>query len=147
MREILAEELQPLFDQSLPNGIQLGGECTYKGNLYEVWEISDEVFDIMCDMPEEDFESACPGGMWRSSKGSNLEFLPHGEFTINSIPMIGWERGNDEIFGIGHNYSGLLEYLCSYIGASTPKNVCACAVDLAKINSMKLSELFEKYEG
>lgn len=147
MREILAEELQPLFDVKLPNEIQLSGECTYKGDLYEVWEVSDEVYDIMCDMPEEDFENACPDGMWRSSKGSNLEFLPRREITIKSISMIGWERENDEIFGIGYDYNGLLEYLCCYIGASTPKNVCACAVDLAKMNNMKLSELFKKYES
>lgn len=142
MKEILAEGLHPLFDNT-----SLNGECTYKGNLYEIWEVSDEDFDIMCDMPDEDFENSCPDGMWRSAKGSNLEFLPHREFSINGKSMIGWERENDEIFGIGYKYKGLLEYLCCYIGASTPKNVCASAVDLAKMNSVKLSELFEKYEG
>ena len=33
MKEILAESLQPLFDNS-----SLTGTCTYKGRIYEIWE-------------------------------------------------------------------------------------------------------------
>ena len=41
----------------------------------------------------------------------------------------------------------LLSYLCDEVGASTFKNVCALTIDLAKYNNMKLSELFEIYQG
>lgn len=44
-------------------------------------------------------------------------------------------------------YSDLLTYFCEEIGASTEKNVCALAVDLAKQNNLTLAELFKKYLG
>lgn len=44
-------------------------------------------------------------------------------------------------------YKSLTEYLCDGIGASLPKNVVACAMDLAKYNNMSLGELFTEYEG
>lgn len=62
--------------------------------------------------------------------------------------MIGWVRKpwDDEI---SNNicFESLTEYLCYFIGASMPKNVVACVVDLAKFNNMKVSELMKKYEG
>lgn len=44
-------------------------------------------------------------------------------------------------------YTDLLFYLNDEIGVSTEKNICALTVDLARINSMTLSELFKKYLG
>ena len=44
-------------------------------------------------------------------------------------------------------YNSLTEYLCDGIGASLPKNVVACAMDLAKYNNMSLGDLFTEYEG
>lgn len=40
----------------------------------------------------------------------------------------------------------LSEYLCEFIGASTPHNVVACVIDLAKFNHLTMCELFKKYE-
>ena len=40
MKEILGNDLEQFF-----NG-EINGSCTYKGNEYEVWEVSDEVFNI-----------------------------------------------------------------------------------------------------
>ena len=55
--------------------------------------------------------------------------------------MIGWNRWERE----QKIYSNLSEYLCECVGVSLPKNVCACAMDLAKYNNMSMAELFEKY--
>lgn len=44
------------------------------------------------------------------------------------------------------NYQSLSEYLCEFIGASMPRNVVACAIDLAKFNHLTIGELFKKYE-
>ena len=65
MQEILAENLQPLFDNA-----SLTGKKTYSGELYEVWEVSDEVYEFMCNISDEEFERLCPEGMWQSSNGS-----------------------------------------------------------------------------
>lgn len=43
-------------------------------------------------------------------------------------------------------YQSLSEYLCEFIGASTPHNVVSCAMDLAKFNYLTMGELFKKYE-
>lgn len=167
MREILANNLQSLFDNT-----SLNGKCTYRGNTYEVWEVSDEDFKIMCDMSEEEFEKVCPDGMWRSSEGSSMS-SSYNKWIINNNEILAWDGGdrenyfeeyckdcedycddmceanNDDILNCcgERKYDTLLNYMCDEIGASQPKNVCALAVDLAKANNMKMSDLFKIYEG
>lgn len=166
MQEILAENLQPLFDNT-----SLTGKKTYSGELYEVWEVSDEDFKLMCEIDEEEFERLCPEGMWRSAIGSNMG-RPDVEYKFKDKTILAWDGNSrsdygaeckecpdrksgtcdgteddfNECFG-AREYSGLLEYLCNELGASQPKNVCALAVDLAKYNNMTMGELFTKYEG
>lgn len=165
MKEILAENLQSLFDNT-----NLTGTCTYKGEIYEVWEVSDEDFQVMCDMSEEDFLKLCTEGMWRYSVGSILG-APDAEYEVNGHKITAWDDRRDryirdcdkcpirelydcqqteedynECFGL-RRYKCLTEYLCEEIGASSPRNVCALATDLAKYNGMTLGELFRKYEG
>lgn len=165
MQEILAEDLQEFFDNT-----KLDGKQTYKGENYEVWEVSDEVFKLMCDLNEEDFEKLCSGGMWRSAIGSNMG-IPDVEYKIKDKTILVWDGNSrsdyeaeckecsdrksgvcdgteddfNECFGV-REYSGLLEYLCNELGASQLRNVCALAVDLAKYNNMTMGELFTKYE-
>lgn len=167
MREILANNMQQFFD----NGFN--GKRTYKGNTYEVWEVSDEEFDIMCDMPEEKFvELAGEDAWWRSAEGSN-QGVPNNKYIINDKEIIAWDGYirceyyndyrmdcEDRIDGVceasdedvesccgERKYDMLSSYLCDEIGASQPKNVCSLAVDLAKYNGITMGELFAKYEG
>lgn len=143
MKEILAENLKPFFDNS-----NLQGKCTYQGERYEVWEVSDATFKIMCNMEEDEFTQLCPDGMWRSAEGSNMG-APDIIIHVGENQMLGWsalwdedeEDEEPEIY-----VSNLTKYFCYYMGASQPRNVCALAVDLAKYNHMTLGELFNKYE-
>lgn len=140
MVEVLGNNLKQFFDivDNPPND----AEITYAGERYEVWEVSDELHKKMCDMSEEEFvEMAGEDAWWRSSTGSVLG-VPDTEFEVNGEYLLGWNRWERE----QKNYSDLSEYLCECIGASTGKNVCACAMDLAKYNDMTMGELFEKYE-
>ena len=169
MVEILGYNLKSLFENTKLNGI-----CTYKGVpqkeydiTYEVWEVSDEDFDIMCNMTEERFEAYCPDGWWRQSTGSIMG-VPCDKFIINNDKIFAWDgysRQNwehdcqkcshpcsgtykdwEECYS-SRKYSTITEYLCEELGASTEKNVCALLTDLAKYNKMKMSELMRKYEG
>lgn len=145
MKEILANNMKQFFDN------EFDGKCTYKGDRYEIWEVSNEVFNIMCDMSEEKFvELAGEDAWWRGSIGSN-QSVPDTTIHINGYELLGWARepwedeDEDEEFEI---YSrSLSDYLCDVIGASQPKNVCALSVDLAKYNNMTMGELFTKCEG
>lgn len=141
MKEILGKDLKNFFD--VVDSEYNNAEITYAGNRYEVWEVSDELFKQMCDMSEEKFvELAGDDAWWRSSEGSVMG-TPNVEFIISGEKMIGWNtRGEYENF----QYANLSDYLCYGIGASQPKNVCACAMDLAKYNNMTMGELFNKYE-
>ena len=141
MEEILGKALKRFFD--VVDSEYNNAEITYAGNRYEVWEVSDELFKQMCDMSEEKFvELAGKDAWWRSSEGSVMD-IPDVEFTISGEKMIGWNtRGEYENF----QYANLSDYLCYGISASQPKNVCACAMDLAKYNNMTMGELFNKYE-
>lgn len=167
MKEILGNNLEQFFN----NGII--GHRTYNGDEYEVWEVSNEVFDAICDMSEERFvELAGEDAWWRNANGSN-QGVPNNRYIINGKEIIAWdgyvrcEYYNDycvdceeRIDGVceasdedvescwgERKYDTLSDYLCDEIGASQPKNVCALAVDLAKYNGITMGELFAKYEG
>lgn len=164
MKEILGNNLEQFFNT------EINGERTYKGNRYEVWEVSNETFNAMCDMPEEKFvELAGEDAWWRSAEGSN-QGVPDYAFTVNGEKLIAWydtyrdkdliedfenedevdkEDGLEQYIATWHTteFPTLTDYLCNELGASTERNVCALAVDLAKYNNIAMGELFAKYEG
>ena len=163
MIEILGGNLKKFFD--IVDSNYKDAEITYAGNRYEVWEVSDELFEQMCNMTEEEFvELAGEDAWWRQSDGSNLG-VPDTTYTIKGEYLRVWERRDREDWCDGcaveeddeetcveclmysREFSSLLEYLCDEVGASVEKNVCACAMDLAKYNGMSMGELFAKYEG
>ena len=147
MREILGNNLEQFFSHIDKYGVE--SNLTYKGERYEVWEVDDDLFPKMCDMPEEEFVSlAGEDAWWRSSSGSNLS-APYEKNTVNGHILISWNKGcfDNETSYKTKKYESLSSYLCDCIGASQPKNVCALAMDLAKYNSMTMGELFTKYEG
>lgn len=139
MKEILAVNLQSLFDNT-----SLVGVKTYSGDIYEVWQVSDDTYESMCDITDEEFEKLCPESMWRSATGSIFGY-PTDHLIVNNKKLRCWDRKEKPYRH--QKYQSLLEYLCENVGASQPRNVCACAVDLAKCNNMTMGELFAKYEG
>lgn len=151
MKEILGGNLKKFFD--IVDKSYKEAEITYAGNRYEVWEVSDELFIQMCNMSEDEFiRLAGENAWWRSSEGSNLGIVNTTVY-INGNEMLGWlgnlwddEEDDDgdtiEIFS-----KSLTNYLCDVVGASQPKNICACAMDLAKYNNMTMGQLFTKYEN
>lgn len=139
--EILGNNLKRFFDKI--NNPPNDAEITYTGNKYEVWEVSEELFNKICDMSEKEFvEIAGDDAWWRQCESSVLG-VPDTYFEVNGECLLGWDRWGCE----STIYTNLSEYLCDCVGVSTGKNVCACAMDLAKYNNMTMAELFEKYGG
>ncbi len=139
MKEILAKNIENIVDVS---------KRAYCGDRYEVWQVSDGTFNILCNMSDETFYRQCPNGWWRSADGSNMG-VPNYEFTINGHLIDAWMRDaedEEEKEYYDTPYSSLTEYLRTVLGASTERNVCALAVDLAKYNNMTMAQLFQKYE-
>lgn len=144
MKEILGCNLVQFF-------INVDPDCKvsdikFTNFTYEVWEVSDELFTTMCNMSEEEFEElAGDNAWWRGSDGSILG-VPNCKFVVKGRTLIGWDS---PIYDSkpGYKYETLTKYLCNCIGVSTAKNICACAVDLAKYNNITMAELFERYEG
>lgn len=152
MKEILGDNLGQFFSK------EINGNCTYKGSSYEVWEVSDEVFDAICDMTEEKFlELAGEDAWWIYSEGSVLGF-PDSKVCINGYELWGWvgelwedeeecEEDEEECEEDEYKmYSSVTTYILEVFDLSLPSNVCAIAVDLAKYNNMTLGELFTKCE-
>ena len=86
--EILGNKLKRFFDivDNPPND----AEITYAGNRYEVWEVSEDLFNKMCDMSEEEFvKLAGEEAWWRQSDGSVLG-VPDTKFIINGEEMVSW---------------------------------------------------------
>lgn len=132
---------------------------TYKGEDYGVYEVTEEEFEILCK--DEQNENGFDNCGWRYAIGSNKN-QPDKKIIINKKEIIAWyDDSNDfdnkeerECYLKEHNgvmplerFSSLLDYLCYEMGCSSPRNVCALAVDLAKYNNIKLSELFKIYQG
>lgn len=160
MKEILGYNLKQFFDTVDKD--YNNADITYAGNRYEVWEVSDSLFERMCNMTEEEFvKLAGEYAWWRQSDGSNLG-TPNATYTIKGHYLRVWELrdrlewcGNCECddeesciecMDYSREFSSLTEYLCDEVGASTEKNVCACAMDIAKYNNMTMGKLFSKFE-
>lgn len=134
---------------------------------YEVYEISQQDVKRL----DEIFEWPDNYGWWRYAKGSNMG-TPFDFFTVNGKELIAWDgRKREDLRDdwadepdeekaayhysfkeyeetqYPHKYSTLTEYMCDELGASTERNVCALAVDLARANGMTMAKLFEIYEG
>ena len=168
--EILGDKMHKVFKK---HGITYNKTYSKKCNPkkkydphYEVYEISqhdmkrlDEIFEL----PD--------GSWWRWCKGSNMG-TPFDFFTIHGRELIAWDGPKREDLrddwadesdeekaayhysfkeyedtNYPHRYETLTSYMCNELGASTEKNVCALAVDLARANGMTMAQLFEVYEG
>ena len=139
-------------------GIEL--RKTYRGADYSVCEVNEEEFKKLYDEPDGIY-GAWENGGWRYAEGSN-QCNPDTKVLINSKELIGWyddsydfvceeERqeyleSNDGVIEPAE-YKDLLTYLCDEMGCSQHRNVCALTTHLAKVNDMKLSDLFKKYQG
>lgn len=144
MKEILGNNLKKFFNIVDPHYSE--AEITYSDyGKYEVWEVSDKLFEKMCNMSEEKFEEISGEGIWWCSSEGSVLGCPDTYFTVKDAELLAWDS---PIYSSkkGHDYSNLTEYLCDCLGASSSKNVCALATDLALYNNMKMSELFDTYE-
>lgn len=144
---------------------------TYRGKEkphYEVWELSKDDLKKL----EYTVEWKDEWGWWRFAKGSN-QGTPFEFFQVRGKELIAWENQykrddlrddwddepDDEKAAYHYSfqeyvkvhcqneYDTLLDYMGEELGASNGTNVCALAVDLARANGLKMSELFQIYEG
>ena len=163
MKEILGGSLMRFMINMSDRKEYERHQRTYNGEQYEVWEVSDDLFDDMCGMSEEEFvELAGEDAWWRSVEGSILG-SPNSTAFINGHEIFVWideekhdgwcedcgcdiEEECNECKIEERTFKSLSEYLCDEMGCSQPKNVCALSVDLARYNKMTLGELFSKLE-
>lgn len=172
MREIIGENLSSFFENS-----QIDATKTFSGRIgywhnFEVWEMTDGSYDLMCNMTDDEFEFYIDNDnvWWRGADGSNMG-LPTVYFKVNGYDILAWAGGiRDDLYSdffsldedeqqeysgpddyvstiMPYEYQHVCHYFCEEIGVSTAKNVCALAVDLAKHNNMTMAELFRKYGG
>ena len=122
---------------------------TYVGKEYIVCELSDEEFKSLCDEP--DIKGTWENGGWRYVDSSILG-EPNIVREIRGKQLKCWEGDTDYVdfmkeIGIEVKHENLLDYMSEELGVGQMGNVCALAMDLAKYNGMKMSELFEVYQG
>ncbi len=148
MIEILGSDLDQAF-------IELGINATktyqcenkwweYQEN-YQVWEMSEEEFEKLDSIKEDRWNDEW--GWWRYAQGSVMSGEWH-RYNVNNHYLIAWDGTSREKYDwMDRKYKCLLEYYCEEHGLSQPKNICALSVDLARMNNMKMSELWQKYMG
>lgn len=121
----------------------------YSNGTYEVWSVSDEIYEDLNSYSDEDWEEKFPEDWWRYCDGCNLG-EPDTRIRINGIKLTGW-AGRDldyleEEIDWEIIYPSLTGYFWECIGTSQPNNICSLSVDLAKYNNMTMGELWEKCE-
>lgn len=168
--EILGDNMEPMFKDF---GISYKKTYNKKRNPKKKYDPHYEVYEIsQNDMKRLEEVVEWPDGpWWRWAKGSNMG-TPFSFFTVNGKELIAWDGYKREDLRddwadepdeekaayhysfkeyeetqYPHKYSTLTEYMCEELGASTEKNVCALAVDLARANGMTMAQLFKTYEG
>lgn len=137
-------------------------EKKHEDERYEVWEVDQAGFDRLCGISDDDWKESW--GWWRHCTGSNISDYPTHKFVVNGKKMVGYfdlyrlknfledqkeEAKEDRLTKKDYfdmPYRSLTEYLEHQFGASTEKNVCAIAVDLAKLNGVSMAELFDRYQ-
>ena len=170
MIEILAGDgIEHAFDE-----LSINAKRTYHGNnnktqCYEVWELSRDEFNKLILLKAEDWQDDYG---WYRYATESIMWDTDAIFTVNNHEMVAWKGGRRldlydcwcnepeeekaafdysfqeyERMYMPYKFDCLTDYLCTEMGVSTEKNVCALAVDLAKANSMTLAELFKTYEG
>jgi hypothetical protein len=174
MKEIIGENMKNIFIiQGINPKEAFSGSIGYWPD-FKVWEVNDTEFNSLCEITDEQFERwSEEGAWWRWSEGSIMG-VPTYEFTINGEKIMAWYDGDrdkdliedfwydvakgyetdadgnlEKYIAAWHTteYKDLLEYFCEELGASTERNVCALATDLAKYNNITMAELFRKYGG
>ena len=143
------------------------GDCCEN---YQVWLMSMEDYKVIDAIDDEDWQD--DWGWWRWSEGSNMgtAFV---EYIVNGEKLKAWDgihrtmfysdvceecsdrknglcnaSNQDQLECYGERqYGDLLQYFWVEIGASTERNICALATDLAQQNNLTLSEFFKKYLG
>lgn len=138
-------------------------QCHGWKSEYNVFEVSEEEFEKMCDFPDEEWKDSW--GWWRWSEGYMFEqqdITMSGE--INGHFLMIWCNGDkmeedvkycymgeDEEYleecydkwALDHNeYIDLFEYCSEMWSYSAERNITAMAVSLAKLNNMSLTDLF-----
>lgn len=157
MKEILGNNLESVIDFFGFKAIKTYQSTKDNTDFCQVWEMDDETLINLNNIPDEiwveDF------GWYRYAEGSNMGEV-NKRYSINNHYIKAWEGAGredqeeenktlpvDDRWNEPRKYHNLLEYFCEELGASTEKNVTALAIDLAKQNNMKLSELFKKYQA
>lgn len=155
MKEILGNNLETVFDFFGFKAVKTY-QSTNNTDFAQVWEMDDDTLDSLNNIPDElwteDF------GWYRYAKGSVMGEVNR-RYNINNHYIAAWDGAGreeqeeenkdlspDDRWIVPRKYSNLLEYFNEEIGASTEKNVAALAIDLAKQNGIKMSELFIKYQ-
>ena len=112
---------------------------TYKGEKYGVCEVTEEEYEVLCSEPDSKGTWINTG--WCDEPEKRLA----GKFGFVYIKGEKMKGALDD----NARYSDLLEYLCLHHGVSWFNGpvVCGFAKALAKLNNMKMSELFIKYQG
>lgn len=130
-----------------------------------VYEVTEQDLDKMIkeEMPfevKDKWVEAC----WRHALGSNMNLYsgdhPICRYNVKGRYIKAWDglgrtKALEDVNGNtshpdycypNRKYRTLLEYFCEEIGVSTERNVCALAVDLAKLNDLTMAELFKNYQ-
>lgn len=156
MKEILGNKLEAAFEFFGISAVKTHQSSNDKTDFAQVWELDNDILENFNNISDKEWTKDF--GWYRYAEGSNMGEVSK-RYNINNHYIMAWdgygredeEKENKELppeyrIHTPRKYNDLLEYFCEELGASTERNVTALAIDLAKQNGIKMSELFKKYQ-
>lgn len=153
MFEILGDNLENAFEL-----LKISAKMTYKGNDYEVWELSKNEFEKLAALTDADWQDDF--GWFRYSR-CILEGTTLYQYTVNGETMLGYldsdaiqnlnigeepEDMLDESYYTNPSYDNFTNWLSHVFSLSTKKHIACFAISLATENKLSLSEFMKKYQ-
>lgn len=136
--EIIGEHLEVVLEKEAIDGV-----CTYRGDDFCIYELSEESFQQLEDIPEDEFDDCYPEVWYRFVEGATGLGAPIGRAIVNDRLLFGFpdKNGNTE-------FDCLTDYMIRSVGVGMSEtNVAAVSAELAKINGISQAELWRTFEG
>jgi len=143
MTEILGFGIAPALEH-----YNIQAKMTFQNERFEVWELDEQNFKKLCDIPDADWASNF--GWWRYGHcildDNRCETC---EYTVNGNKMLGWlpdDNYHDAGYYRDNKYDSFTDWLSLVWNCSTERHIACFAISLAEKNNLTLAEFMCQFQ-
>ena len=149
MKQILGNNLTDIL-----RILHIPAELKYKGERFEVWQLYDKDFEVLCGISDEEWGRADRNGNgWFRYGKCIFEGESLYTYTVCGRTMLGYckyglspyEMNSDAYFS--RNYSSFTDWLMEVFQLSSEKNIAVFAISLAEENGLSLADFMRQFQS